>query len=194
MQIKNFQWVLVYWQYCSLVHFTWFFCRYMKDLRLDLASWFVQNVRGVYYVPWSAPNFDTDSHQSYHGWGLVKKYPMQNFRPLELQEPLLEWPWSFHRNPWQRQDLHNRNIDSNANSIQTSTSPWRRFLLSQRPKILHGMFFYQASTVVRLVRAIVEVWGALIDVTYTVKSFLFTITLTLYSSPSHPIPVLIILK
>ena len=118
----------------------------------------------VYYVPWTAPNFDADSHQSYHGWGLVKKHPMQNFRPLEQQEPLSGWPWSFHRNLWQRQNLHNRNIDSNANSIQTSTSPWRRFLLSQRPKILHGMFFYQASTVVRLVRAIVKVWGASRDV------------------------------
>ena len=116
------------------------------------------------YVPWTAPNFDADSHQSYHGWGLVKKHPMQNFRPLEQQEPLSGWPWSFHRNLWQRQNLHNRNIDSNANSIQTSTSPWRRFLLSQRPKILHGMFFYQASTVVRLVRAIVKVWGASRDV------------------------------
>ena len=118
----------------------------------------------VHYVPWTAPNFDADSHQSYHGWGLVKKHPMQNFRPLEQQEPLSGWPWSFHRNLWQRQNLHNRNIDSNANSIQTSTSPWRRFLLSQRPKILHGMFFYQASTVVRLVRAIVKVWGASRDV------------------------------
>ena len=119
-----------------------------------------------HYVPWTAPNFDADSHQSYHGWGLVKKHPMQNFRPLEQQEPLSGWPWSFHRNLWQRQNLHNRNIDSNANSIQTSTSPWRRFLLSQRPKILHGMFFYQASTVVRLVRAIVKVWGASRDVMY----------------------------
>ena len=91
---------------------------------------------------------------------------MQNFRPLEQQEPLSGWPWSFHRNLWQRQNLHNRNIDSNANSIQTSTSPWRRFLLSQRPKILHGMFFYQASTVVRLVRAIVKVWGASRDVVF----------------------------
>ena len=118
----------------------------------------------AHYVPWTAPNFDADSHQSYHGWGLVKKHPMQNFRPLEQQEPLSGWPWSFHRNLWQRQNLHNRNIDSNANSIQTSTSPWRRFLLSQRPKILHGMFFYQASTVVRLVRAIVKVWGASRDV------------------------------
>ena len=123
----------------------------------------------VHYVPWSAPNFDADSHQSYHGWGLVKKHPMQNFRPLEQQEPLSGWPWSFHRNLWQRQNLHNRNIDSNANSIQTSTSPWRRFLLSQRPKILHGIFFYQASTVVRLVRAIVEVWGASWDVVFSLN-------------------------
>ena len=122
----------------------------------------------THYVPWTAPNFDADSHQSYHGWGLVKKHPMQNFRPLEQQEPLSGWPWSFHRNLWQRQNLHNRNIDSNANSIQTSTSPWRRFLLSQRPKILHGMFFYQASTVVRLVRAIVKVWGASRDVLYMI--------------------------
>ena len=71
----------------------------------------------------------TTSHEapqtltSYHGWGLVIKYPMQNFRPLELQEPLLGSPWSFHRNLWQRQNLHNRNTDSNANSMQTSTSP-----------------------------------------------------------------------
>ena len=91
---------------------------------------------------------------------------MQNFRPLEQQEPLTGWPWSFQRNLWQRQNLHNRNIDSNANSIQTSTSPWRRFPLSQRPKILHGTFFNQASTVVRLVRAIVKVWGASRDVLY----------------------------
>ena len=76
------------------------------------------------------------------------------------REPSLGWLRSFHRNEWQRQNLHNRNIDSNANSIQTSTSPWRRFLLSQRPKILHGIFFYQASTVERLMKAIVEVWGA----------------------------------
>ena len=32
---------------------------------------------------------------------------------------------------------------------------------------MHGIFFYQASTVVRLVRAIVEVWGALRDVLST---------------------------
>ena len=136
-------------------------------MRVVLRLQWLENVNVMLtldYVPWTAPNFDADSHQSYHGWGLVKKHPMQNFRPLEQQEPLSGWPWSFHRNLWQRQNLHNRNIDSNANSIQTSTSPWRRFLLSQRPKILHGMFFYQASTVVRLVRAIVKVWGASRDV------------------------------
>ena len=99
-------------KFLKSVNQTWFTCN-----NIWLISW------SVYYVPWSAPNFDTDSHQSYHGWGLVKKYPMQNFRPLEQQEPLLGWPWSFHRNLWQRQNLHNRNIDSNANSIQTSTSP-----------------------------------------------------------------------
>ena len=129
-----------------------------------------RSVKWLHYVPWTAPKFEADSYQSYHGWGLVKKHPMQNFRPLEQQEPLSGWPWSFHRNLWQRQNLHNRNIDSNANSIQTSTSPWRRFLLSQRPKILHGMFFYQASTVVRLVRAIVKVWGASRDVVWKHRS------------------------
>ena len=34
---------------------------------------------------------------------------------------------------------------------------------------MHGTFFYQASTVVRLVRAIVKVWGASRDVLYTVQ-------------------------
>ena len=138
-------------------------CRRELEIFATIISKEIQS-HSIHYVPWTAPNFDADSHQSYHGWGLVKKHPMQNFRPLEQQEPLSGWPWSFHRNLWQRQNLHNRNIDSNANSIQTSTSPWRRFLLSQRPKILHGMFFYQASTVVRLVRAIVKVWGASRDV------------------------------
>ena len=28
-----------------------------------------------YYVKWSAPNFDTDSHQSYHCLGLAKNIP-----------------------------------------------------------------------------------------------------------------------
>ena len=32
---------------------------------------------------------------------------------------------------------------------------------------MHGIFFYQASTVVKLVRAIVKVWGTLQDVTLT---------------------------
>ena len=38
---------------------------------------------------------------------------------------------------------------------------------------MHGIFFNQASTVVRLVRAIVEVWGALIDVIYTTEDACF---------------------
>ena len=48
---------------------------------------------------------------------MLSNEPLHDFQIN--QEPSLGW---LHGNEWQRKNLHNRNIDSNANSIQTNTN------------------------------------------------------------------------
>ena len=71
-------WVLSMWWCASpfLYHEVAVHIKKLKTMCIsmhDVHDPYQMALQRIHYVPWSAPNFDYGSHQSYHSWGLVKR-------------------------------------------------------------------------------------------------------------------------